>query len=118
MLHDHTLPTTSLFFYNDPATTQIYTLSLHDALPISSIEVELGRVVDGNVVLAETLAVLAERCAQLERGDSAQILSRWRELSRSCRGAAVEWDTASGPVSGITAGIDDDGALRVRVGQQ
>src|SRR5438132_5313428 len=24
------------FFFNDPATTKIYTLSLHDALPISS----------------------------------------------------------------------------------
>src|SRR5688572_31005068 len=24
-----------LFFFNDPATTQLYTLSLHDALPIS-----------------------------------------------------------------------------------
>src|SRR6266571_2397332 len=27
--------TLSLFFFNDPATTEIYTLSLHDALPIS-----------------------------------------------------------------------------------
>ena len=26
------------FFFNDTATTEIYTLSLHDALPISSIE--------------------------------------------------------------------------------
>src|SRR5205085_6829029 len=26
----------SLFFFNAPATTEIYTLSLHDALPISS----------------------------------------------------------------------------------
>src|SRR5947209_20493801 len=26
----------SLFFFNDTATTQIYTLSLHDALPIST----------------------------------------------------------------------------------
>src|SRR6266478_4858522 len=25
------------FFFNDPATTEIYTLSLHDALPISVI---------------------------------------------------------------------------------
>ena len=25
-----------LFFFNDTATTEIYTLSLHDALPISS----------------------------------------------------------------------------------
>src|SRR5256885_11698313 len=27
----------SLFFFNDTATTEIYTLSLHDALPISEI---------------------------------------------------------------------------------
>src|SRR2546422_8570926 len=26
----------SFFFFNDPAPTEIYTLSLHDALPISS----------------------------------------------------------------------------------
>src|SRR5256885_7242672 len=26
-----------LFFFNDTATTEIYTLSLHDALPISSV---------------------------------------------------------------------------------
>src|SRR5260221_2241642 len=29
-------PHMSLFFFNDTATTEIYTLSLHDALPISS----------------------------------------------------------------------------------
>src|SRR5690242_21617771 len=28
----------SLFFFNDTATTEIYTLSLHDALPISLTE--------------------------------------------------------------------------------
>src|SRR2546430_11094882 len=27
-----------LFFFNDTATTEIYTLSLHDALPISNLE--------------------------------------------------------------------------------
>src|SRR5438067_3625143 len=32
--HDITL-TTAFFFFNDTATTEIYTLSLHDALPIS-----------------------------------------------------------------------------------
>ena len=39
------------FFFNDTATTEIYTLSLHDALPISS----LARVKDdghGNVVIS------------------------------------------------------------------
>src|SRR5438876_10880157 len=31
------IPTTGLvFFFNAPSTTEIYTLSLHDALPISS----------------------------------------------------------------------------------
>src|SRR4051794_41322145 len=30
-----TLPLICFFFFNDPATTEIYTLSLHDALPIS-----------------------------------------------------------------------------------
>src|SRR5438067_4878806 len=35
MLLNHSL--SSFFFFNDPATTEIYTLSLHDALPISSV---------------------------------------------------------------------------------
>src|SRR3989442_6117204 len=30
------LPITFFFFFNDTATTEIYTLSLHDALPISA----------------------------------------------------------------------------------
>src|SRR5436190_2609327 len=30
------------FFFNDTATTEIYTLSLHDALPISEILVEVA----------------------------------------------------------------------------
>src|SRR2546428_6176833 len=30
---------TFFFFFNDTATTEIYTLSLHDALPISSADV-------------------------------------------------------------------------------
>ena len=32
-LHD-ALPISFVFFFNDTATTEIYTLSLHDALPI------------------------------------------------------------------------------------
>src|SRR3712207_8485240 len=31
-----------LFFFNDTATTEIYTLSLHDALPISVAAVAVG----------------------------------------------------------------------------
>src|SRR5207244_11262683 len=32
------------FFFNDPATTEIYTLSLHDALPIYVEAIDPGRV--------------------------------------------------------------------------
>src|SRR5256885_5837293 len=34
MTTDINLPRTAFFFFNDTATTEIYTLSLHDALPI------------------------------------------------------------------------------------
>src|SRR5256886_5697689 len=50
------------FFFNDTATTEIYTLSLHDALPIS-----LGwrdvRLVRGDL---DDAAALAEGCAGAE----------------------------------------------------
>src|SRR5438105_12891106 len=36
MIHPVLSSFSSFFFFNDTATTEIYTLSLHDALPISS----------------------------------------------------------------------------------
>src|SRR3712207_6541946 len=40
----------SFFFFNDTATTEIYTLSLHDALPILQVAVLLDEGVDGLVL--------------------------------------------------------------------
>src|SRR6266480_8110006 len=58
----------SFFFFNDPATTEIYTLSLHDALPIyppviwkhalknaaipivTIVGIELGTLLGGSVI--------------------------------------------------------------------
>src|SRR6266403_563319 len=34
----NTLLLHNIFFFNDPPTTELYTLSLHDALPISAAE--------------------------------------------------------------------------------
>ena len=34
----------SFFFFNDPATTEIYTLSLHDALPIPVNHAAIDRI--------------------------------------------------------------------------
>jgi BirA family biotin operon repressor/biotin-[acetyl-CoA-carboxylase] ligase len=84
----------------------------------TSIEVELGRRVDGPAVLAETLSAFAERFRDLERGDSAAVLARWRDLAPSSRGATVEWDAPDGPARGMTMGIDDQGALLVRIGDR
>src|SRR5260221_14178707 len=44
---DRPLPRFFFFFFNDTATTEIYTLSLHDALPISEL---LPRRIRVNVV--------------------------------------------------------------------
>src|SRR3712207_9300271 len=58
------------FFFNDTATTEIYTLSLHDALPIfehlvghvlSHADDELGEVADDDL-----------RCAQAGRPEAGQ----------------------------------------------
>ena len=84
----------------------------------TSIEVELGRPVDGPAVLGETLCAFAQRFRELERGDSAAVLARWRDLAPSSRGATVEWDADNGPIRGVTMGIDDHGALLVRVGDR
>src|SRR2546430_13021866 len=41
------------FFFNDTATTEIYTLSLHDALPISMIEQDEGGARLGELALVD-----------------------------------------------------------------
>src|SRR2546427_1695103 len=40
------MPPFSFFFFNDTATTEIYTLSLHDALPISNGSLQRHRLFD------------------------------------------------------------------------
>ena len=84
---------------------------------VSSLEAELGRPVDAGRVLAEALASFAEYIARLSQGESEIVLTRWRELAPSAMGSKVEYEGASGRQAGITAGIADDGALLVRIGE-
>src|SRR2546430_12981846 len=46
------------FFFNDTATTEIYTLSLHDALPILGLAGPRGTDREGDVVLEDVLDVV------------------------------------------------------------
>src|SRR5437868_9594205 len=60
-----------LFFFNDTPTTEIYTLSLHDALPISTVALV--------VVLANWLAT-SRQVARLERAVEARSEEHTSEL--------------------------------------
>ena len=84
----------------------------------TSLESELGRHVDGVMLFVETLAALARRYDDLLEGRFDAILDAWRARAPGSSGARVAWATASGAVSGVTAGIDDEGALLVAVGDR
>lgn len=81
----------------------------------TSLESELGRAVDRHHLLAETLAALSRRYEDLLAGRFDAILDAWRNRSPSSRGARVSWNTPAGAQSGVTDGIDERGALLVRV---
>src|SRR2546427_8610169 len=68
------------FFFNDTATTEIYTLSLHDALPIL---VGGGPDVGADGVRDKGLGVLRQGCSQqgLDRGRSEEHTSELQSQS-------------------------------------
>lgn len=81
----------------------------------TSLQTELGRVVERDAVLDETLAALSRRYDDLVDGRFDAILDAWRRRAPRASGARVTWTTIEGTHSGITAGIDDRGALLVRI---
>jgi BirA family transcriptional regulator, biotin operon repressor / biotin---[acetyl-CoA-carboxylase] ligase len=89
---------------------------LHDRA--TSLESELGRPVDRYRVLVETLAALSRRYEDLLDGRFDAILDAWRRHAPAASGARVTWTTMEGTQSGVTAGIDDQGALLVQVGDR
>jgi BirA family biotin operon repressor/biotin-[acetyl-CoA-carboxylase] ligase len=80
----------------------------------TSIEAELDRPADRALILAEILAALAARYADLQQGRFDAILSAWRERAPSLRGSPVEWDSPRGVQRGRAEDIDGTGALLVR----
>jgi BirA family biotin operon repressor/biotin-[acetyl-CoA-carboxylase] ligase len=81
----------------------------------TSLETELGRAVDRHHLLAETLAALSRRYEDLLAGRFDAILDAWRRRAPGATGARVAWTTNASARSGVTAGIDDLGALLVKV---
>src|SRR5260370_28630787 len=75
------------FFFNDTATTEIYTLSLHDALPISSqltVALELdGKVQELPMSMVRNLAFEADR--GLRRRAYEAELEGWKRVAHHAR---------------------------------
>ena len=85
---------------------------------MTSLEAETGRPPDAALVLAEILAAVAERYAVLRGGRFVAILTAWRALAPALPAAPVEWDSPRGVVRGRAEGIDERGALLVKVGDR
>jgi BirA family biotin operon repressor/biotin-[acetyl-CoA-carboxylase] ligase len=82
----------------------------------TSLAAVLDRPVDRGVLCAETLAALDRRYDDLLAGRFDAILDSWRARAPLSQGAAVVWESPSGPLTGVTGGIDEWGALLVRTG--
>jgi BirA family biotin operon repressor/biotin-[acetyl-CoA-carboxylase] ligase len=81
----------------------------------TSLESELGRDIECDHVLDATLAALSHRYDDLLDGRFDAILDGWRRRAPGASGARVAWTTTGGTETGVTSGIDDQGALLVRV---
>src|SRR5215510_16003469 len=79
------------FFFNDTATTEIYTLSLHDALPILTTLLRLKQVcnhpahylMDGSSLHSRSgkLDLLAEMMEEaLDEGDRCLVFTQFKEM--------------------------------------
>ena len=97
--------------YGINLTEAAYPADLRDR--VTSLDAE-SSAIDRGRVLAETLAALARRYSDLLEGRFDAILDAWRERAPAASGARVTWPAAGGPRSGVTAGVDGDGALLVR----
>src|SRR2546429_9798265 len=89
------------FFFNDTATTEIYTLSLHDALPISGLPGRALREPD-----AARAAIVLERVFRQGVGDPFAVRGELRIAHGLQRDEVVERD---GALLGVETGKGEKG---------
>lgn len=80
----------------------------------TSLESELGRPVEASALLVGILERLADALRVLDDDRPGDILQAWRRASPSALGTLVSWNDGRVARTGLTAGIDDSGALLVR----
>ena len=80
-----------------------------------ALETLAGRAVDPDGVLVALLGALSRRRRALaEPAGGPALLDAWRAWSPSATGARIRWRQQEQVCEGITAGIDETGALRVQ----
>jgi BirA family biotin operon repressor/biotin-[acetyl-CoA-carboxylase] ligase len=79
----------------------------------TSLESESGRDPGAAAVFAACRAGLASEYARWLAGGWENIAHRWRRRSPSSQGFRVRWADASRTIEGVSAGLDDEGALRI-----
>src|SRR2546430_7076695 len=87
-----------LFFFNDTATTEIYTLSLHDALPILSAVLaadDIARIdrqeASKNLVLLFADGGRLKRCRWLHRHERENLEERSEEHTSELRHSQISY---------------------------
>jgi BirA family biotin operon repressor/biotin-[acetyl-CoA-carboxylase] ligase len=74
---------------------------------------EVSGPADRGEVLAAIIEQLHDTLARLDAGAGSDILQTWRAASPLSLGTLVEWTNAGSTRGGLTAGLDDSGALLV-----
>lgn len=82
----------------------------------AAIETVAGRRVDRAALCAELLVRLGRWRRRMADEGERFVVARWRALAPSSRGAPVSWCAGGTRRRGVTAGVDDGGALLVADG--
>ena len=82
----------------------------------TTVESLARRRVDRSVLCADLLVRLGRWRRRMAAEGEGFVIARWRALAPGSRGAAVSWDVDGTRCHGVTAGVDDTGALLVSCG--
>src|ERR1039457_7339198 len=95
------------FFFNDTATTEIYTLSLHDALPICERRTSKSHRPAGRVGRCRELCPEpGRRCDSLSRLLFSYLDAPGQEWLRRCDELSGEWQNDRGlRICGLPGGV-------------